>query len=68
VSAESWIDRTPARIATTFGGVGAGWTAFWVDPEPELWFALITTGLMEDSFHLERVETLSDLVIGSITR
>jgi len=50
----------------TFGGIGAGSTAFWVDPERELSFVLLTTGLMEDSFHLERVGTLSDMVIASI--
>jgi len=54
--------------AQTFGGIGAGSTAFWVDPERELSFALLTTGLMEDSFHLERVGTLSDMVIASLTK
>jgi CubicO group peptidase (beta-lactamase class C family) len=50
----------------TFGGVGAGSTAFWVDPKADLSFALLTTGLMEDSFHLERVGSLSDMVIASM--
>jgi CubicO group peptidase (beta-lactamase class C family) len=50
----------------TFGGFGAGSTAFWIDPEHELSFALLTTGLMEDSFHIERVGILSDMVIASI--
>jgi CubicO group peptidase (beta-lactamase class C family) len=52
--------------ARTFGGIGAGSTAFWVDPDCELSFALLTTGLMEDSYHLERVGTLSDMVIASM--
>lgn len=52
----------------SFGGVGAGSTAFWVDPERELSFALLSTGLMEDSFHIERVGALSDMVIASMTR
>ena len=54
--------------AKTFGGIGAGSTAFWVDPERELSFALLTTGLMEDSFHLERVGLLSDMVVASLTQ
>jgi CubicO group peptidase (beta-lactamase class C family) len=54
--------------AQTFGGIGAGSTAFWVDQERELSFALLTTGLMEESFHLERVGTLSDMVIASLTK
>jgi CubicO group peptidase (beta-lactamase class C family) len=52
--------------ARTFGGIGAGSTAFWVDPARELTFAFASTGLMEDSFHLERVARLSDQVVSSI--
>jgi len=50
----------------TFGGWGAGSTAFWVDPERDLSFSLLTTGLMEDSRHIERVARLSDLVTASL--
>ena len=50
----------------TFGGFGAGSTAFWIDPERDLSFALLTTGLMEDSLHLERIGTLSNMVIASM--
>jgi CubicO group peptidase (beta-lactamase class C family) len=50
----------------TFGGIGAGSTAFWIDPERELSFAFASTGLMEDSFHIERVARLSDQVVSSI--
>ncbi|HKC50029.1 MAG TPA: serine hydrolase domain-containing protein [Myxococcota bacterium] len=50
----------------TFGGIGAGSTAFWIDPERELTFAFASTGLMEDSFHVERVARLSDQVVSSI--
>lgn len=50
----------------TFGGLGAGSTAFWIDPERDLSFAFLSTGLMEDSHHIERVAMLSDLVISSI--
>jgi CubicO group peptidase (beta-lactamase class C family) len=50
----------------TFGGLGAGSTAFWVDPERDLSFAFLSTGLMEDSHHIERLAMLSDLVISSL--
>jgi CubicO group peptidase (beta-lactamase class C family) len=50
----------------TYGGIGAGSTAFWVDPERELTFAFASTGLMEDSFHIERVSRLSDQVVSAI--
>jgi CubicO group peptidase (beta-lactamase class C family) len=49
----------------TFGGMGAGSTCFWVDPEQELTFVLLTSGLMEDSRHLERMQRISDLVLAS---
>jgi CubicO group peptidase (beta-lactamase class C family) len=50
----------------TFGGVGAGSTAFWVDPERDLTFAFLSAGLMEDSYHMERIGLLSDLVVSAI--
>jgi len=50
----------------TFGGIGAGSTAFWVDPARELSFAFLSTGLLEDSHHLERVARLSDLVVAAL--
>lgn len=52
----------------TFGGFGAGSTAFWIDPEREVTFAFASTGLMEDSFHIERLARLSDQVISAIVR
>jgi CubicO group peptidase (beta-lactamase class C family) len=52
----------------TFGGVGAGSTGFWVDPGRELSFAFLSTGLMEDSHHFERLGGLSDLIVSSIVR
>jgi len=50
----------------TFGGIGAGSTAFWIDPARELSFAFLSTGLLEDSHHLERVARLSDLVVAAL--
>ena len=50
----------------TFGGFGAGSTAFWVDPARELTFAFLSVGLMEDSYHIERVSRLSDIVVSAL--
>ncbi len=52
----------------TFGGFGAGSSAFWVDPERDTSFAFLSTGLMEDSYHIERLARLSDLVIAALVR
>lgn len=50
----------------TFGHMGAGSTGFWVDPDNELSYALLTTGLLEESHHLERTAMLSDLVMSAL--
>jgi CubicO group peptidase (beta-lactamase class C family) len=52
----------------TYGGFGAGSTGFWVDPERDLSFAFLSAGLMEDSYHSERLGVLADLVVSSIVR
>ena len=46
----------------TFGGVGAGSTLFWVDPDRDLTFVCLTTGLLEESRSVDRFQRLSDLV------
>ena len=46
----------------TFGGLGAGSAMFWVDPERDLTFVLLTAGLLEESRNLDRCQRLSDLV------
>jgi CubicO group peptidase (beta-lactamase class C family) len=50
----------------SFGGWGAGSTCFWVDPQRDLSFSFLSTGLMEDSRHIERVSRLSDLVLAAV--
>jgi CubicO group peptidase (beta-lactamase class C family) len=52
----------------TFGGFGAGSTGFWVDPQRELSLAFLSAGVMEDSYHSERMGMLSDLVVSSMVR
>jgi len=51
----------------TFGGFGAGSTGFTVDPERELTLAFLSTGLMEDSYHFERIARMANLVLAAIT-
>jgi hypothetical protein len=46
--------------------MGAGSTGFWIDPEHELSYALLTTGLLEESHNLERTALLSDLVVSAL--
>lgn len=50
----------------TFGGVGAGSTVFFVDPERDLFYAFLSTGLLEESRSMERHQRLADLVFASI--
>lgn len=51
---------------STFGGLGAGATVFWVDPKRELVFVCLTTGTMEDSRNFERFQRLSDLALAAV--
>ena len=62
---------TPGPFGTlcspgTFGGLGAGSTCFWIDPERDLTFSFLSTGLMEDSRHIERTARLSDIVLAAL--
>jgi CubicO group peptidase (beta-lactamase class C family) len=54
--------NSPRSIA----GMGAGGTAFWVDPQRNLSFTFLSTGLMESSRSQERLGILSDLVLAAI--
>jgi CubicO group peptidase (beta-lactamase class C family) len=46
-----------------FGGLGVGSTMFCVDPERDLVFVCLTTGVLEDSHNFERMGRLSDLAL-----
>jgi CubicO group peptidase (beta-lactamase class C family) len=50
----------------TFGGLGAGSTMFWVDPQRDLILVCLTTGVLEDSRNFERMQRLSDLVLAAV--
>jgi CubicO group peptidase (beta-lactamase class C family) len=52
--------------SATFGGLGAGSTMFWVDPERDLVFVCLTSGVLEDSRNFERLHRLSDLVLAAV--
>lgn len=49
-----------------FCGWGAGSTCFWVDPTLDLTFSFLSTGLMEETYHIERLQRLADLVITAL--
>jgi CubicO group peptidase (beta-lactamase class C family) len=50
----------------TFGGFGAGSTAFWIDPATDVTYAFMSSGLMEDSYSIERHMRLADVVHAAI--
>lgn len=57
---------SPLNSARTFGGFGAGSTGFTIDPERQLTFSFLSSGLMEDSYHFERIGALQGLVLAAI--
>jgi CubicO group peptidase (beta-lactamase class C family) len=62
---------TPGPIGSlasprSFCGWGTGSACFWVDPERDLSFSFLSTGLMEDSRHIERLSRYSDMVISAL--
>ena len=52
----------------TFGGFGAGSTGFTIDPARDLTLAFLSTGLMEDIYHIERMGRIADQVVSAIVR
>ena len=50
----------------TFGGIGAGSTVFFVDPERDLFYAFLSTGLLEETRSVERHQRLADLVHAAV--
>jgi CubicO group peptidase (beta-lactamase class C family) len=51
--------------ASTFGAHGAGTTIFWVDPERDISFVGLMTGLMTTIENLYRWQRLSDIVLAA---
>jgi CubicO group peptidase (beta-lactamase class C family) len=61
----------PSHIAMlaspgSFGGWGLGSMGFWVDPERELSFVALTTGIIERIRNLLRFQAIGDMVLASI--
>ncbi len=50
----------------TFGGLGAGSNVFWIDPLRDISYAFLSSGLMEDSYSVDRHQRLSDLVLAAL--
>lgn len=50
----------------SFSGLGIGTTGFTIDPEKGLTFSFLSTGLMEDSYHFDRLARLATLVVAAI--
>ena len=51
----------------TFGNYGAGSTLFWVDPELDLTFVCLTTGLLSSNRNIVRFHKLADIAVSGIT-
>jgi CubicO group peptidase (beta-lactamase class C family) len=51
----------------TFGGYGAGTTIFWVDPELDMTFVGLCTGVMTSGDNIERWQRLSDIAVSAAT-
>jgi CubicO group peptidase (beta-lactamase class C family) len=50
----------------TFGGFGAGSSVFWIDPVTDVTYAFLSSGLMEESYSVERHQRLADLVHAAV--
>jgi CubicO group peptidase (beta-lactamase class C family) len=50
----------------TFGGIGAGSTMFWVDPDTDLALTFLSAGLMEETRSYERFLRISDMVHAAV--
>jgi len=50
----------------TFGGIGAGSTMFFINPERDLFCAFLSTGLLEETRSTERHQRLADLVHAAV--
>jgi CubicO group peptidase (beta-lactamase class C family) len=49
----------------TFGNYGAGTTLFWVDPELDITFVGLCTGVMTSADNIDRWQRLSDIVVSA---
>ena len=52
--------------ARTFGSVGSGSTMWMIDPDRDLTFIFLSTGLLEGLHHFQRLSRLADLALASV--
>lgn len=50
----------------TFGNYGAGSTLFWVDPELDLTFVCLSTGLLPSNQNIVRFHRLADIAVSAV--
>jgi CubicO group peptidase (beta-lactamase class C family) len=49
----------------TFGNMGAGSSLFWVDPERQLTFVCLSSGVMNEAENMRRYQKLSDMAVAA---
>lgn len=49
----------------TFGNFGAGSSLYWVDPERDMTFVLLSAGVMNEAENIERCQRLSDIAVSA---
>ena len=50
----------------TFGHPGLGSCMYWVDPETEMTFVMLSAGVLEESRSMVRFQRLSDIALSSV--
>ena len=50
----------------TFGNMGAGSSLFWVDPERQMTFVLLSSGVMNEPDNMRRCQKLSDMAVAAV--
>jgi CubicO group peptidase (beta-lactamase class C family) len=49
----------------TFGNTGFGSTLYWVDPERDMTFVALTSGVMDEGDNIDRFQRLSDIALSA---
>ena len=49
----------------TFGNMGAGSSLFWVDPERQMTFVFLSSGVMNEPANMRRCQKLSDMAVAA---
>ncbi|MBT5040611.1 MAG: beta-lactamase family protein [Rhodospirillaceae bacterium] len=62
----TWIGHLASNKA--YGGMGAGSTNFWIDPEKDMVMVCLTSGLLEETNSQARFQRLSDVAMAEFYR